>query len=248
MSKVPQFFICSKGRAGKTTTDALLEEIPVEYAFVVEPDEVEAYTRHLRPHGSVISLPEGDRGLPYSRERTKEIATAVHDCFAVLDDDISSFAEVRGGKTRKCSPAVLLTALEWFRGSGLAMVSFEYQQYAWSQKKSVSLGKACDCCVFFNSGRTRDVHFDERFRLKGDREFCIQLAMRGERFGRMNRYAISVPSLGTNDGGLHDLYKAKEDEKYAYLLFRKYGPDVCKLIRKKDGRLDVRIDFNKFYE
>lgn len=245
--KVPQFFICSKGRAGKTRTDALLEEIFVDYAFIVEPEEAEEYTRHLRPHGSVITLPEGGRGLPYSRERTKEIATQAHEHFVVLDDDIIGFAEVIDGKTWKCSPVVLLKALEYFKTSGLALMSFEYQQYAWSQKKSISLGKACDCCVFFNSRRTEGVHFDERFRLKGDREFCIQLAMLGERFGRMNRYAISVPSLGTNDGGLHDLYKQKEDEKYAYLLYKKYGPKVCKLIRKKDGRIDVKIDFNKFY-
>ena len=224
-----------------------MEEIPVRYAFVVEPQEAEEYRRHLKPHGEVFVLPEGGKGLPYSRERTKEIAVAGQEFFAVLDDDIIAFAEVKGGKTTKASPAVLLEGMEYFKRSGLALMSFEYQQYAWSQKKTLSLGKACDCCVFFNSARTRDVHFDETFRLKGDREYCVQLAMRGERFGRMNRYAISVPSLGTNNGGLHDLYKQREDERYAVKLFRKYGPKVCKLVKKKDGRIDVRIDFSKFY-
>ena len=246
---MPQYFICSKGRAGKTSTDKLLEEIPVDYAFVVEPQEAEEYARNLRPHGSIIVLPEGGRGLPYSRERTKEAATGGgQEFFAVLDDDIKGFAEVKDGKTTKASPAVLLAGMEYFKTSGLALMSFEYQQYAWSQKGIVSTEKACDCCVFFNTKRTRDVHFDETMRLKGDREYCLQLAMRGQRFGRMNRYAISVPSLGTNIGGLHDEYRRKEDERYAVKLYKRYGPKVCKLVRKKDGRIDVKIDFKKFYE
>lgn len=246
-SKVPQIFICSKGRAGKTTTDKILERIPVEYAFVVEPQEAADYTAALRPNGRVIVLPEGGRGLPYSRERTKEIAQAAHEYYIVLDDDIENFSEVKNGRARVTHPDALLKGLEYFKESGLALMSFEYRQYAWAARQELCVGKACDCCVFFNAKKTENVHFDEAFRLKGDRDFCVQLALLGERFGRLNRYAIQVPNLGSNGGGLQDLYKQREDEKYAQALFLKYGPKICKLFRKKDGRLDVRIDFNKLY-
>lgn len=247
-SNVPKFLICSKGRAGRTTTDRLLEEIAVDYAFVVEPDEADRYERCLLPHGSVLRLPLSNQGLPYSREYTKNIASGSHDHFVILDDDIISFARVENGKTKKCSPAVLLYALDYFEKSGLAMMSFEYQQYAWSQKKHFSIGKACDCCVFFDTKKTADAHFDTSLKLKGDRDFCIQVAMLGGKFGRLNTVAMSVPSLGSNDGGLNALYREKVDERCAVELFTKWGPKVCKLVRKKDGRLDCKIDFKKFFE
>lgn len=247
-SSVPQFLICSKGRAGKSTTDRLLEEIPVDYAFVVEPQDVNDYKRCLKPHGSVISLPMDNQGLPYSREFTKNLASSVHKHFVMLDDDIISFSTVKEGKTKKCSPSVLIEAFDVFKDSGLAMMSFEYQQFAWSQKQKFSIGKACDCCVFFNAEKTASAHYDKSVVMKEDLDFCIQVAMLGGKIGRYNRIAISVPSLGSNDGGLSALYKAGEDDRSAIRLYKKWGPKICKLVRKKNGRLDCKIDFKKFFE
>lgn len=247
-SSVPQFVICSKGRAGKTTTDRLLEEIPVNYAFVVEPQDVEDYRRCLKPHGSVISLPMDNQGLPYSREFTKNLASSVHKHFVMLDDDIISFSKVKEGKTKKCSPSALIDAFDVFKESGLAMMSFEYQQFAWSQKQKFSMFKACDCCVFFDAEKTASAHYDPAVIMKEDRDFCIQVASLGGKIGRYNRIAISVPSLGSNDGGLSALYKAGEDDRSAIRLYKKWGPKICKLVRKKNGRLDCKIDFKKFFQ
>lgn len=247
-SSVPQFFICSKGRAGKSTTDRLLEEIEVDYAFVVEPSEVDAYKHFLKPHGKVISLPLDGQGLPYSREFTKNLASSVHKHFVMLDDDIISFSTVKEGKTKKCSPSVIIEAFDVFKESGLAMMSFEYQQFAWSQKEKFSIGKACDCCVFFDAKKTASAHYDPAVIMKEDRDFCIQVASLGGKIGRYNRIAISVPSLGSNDGGLSGLYKDGEDDRSAIRLYKKWGPKICKLVRKKNGRLDCKIDFKKFFQ
>ena len=248
MGGIPTFLINSKGRAGKTTTDKLLDSIHVDYSFIVEPCEEEAYSEKLSKYGSVITLPENGRGLPYSRNFAKEIASKNHEYFVLLDDDIRSFYRFENGKTIKTSPHVILDTLEWFKNSGLALVSYEYVQFAWSQKKKFSEMKPCDCCVFFNSEMTADVHYDESFKLKSDRDFCMQLAFLGRKFGRINSVGIDVPPLGSVRGGLYQLYKDKEDEKYAIRLFRKWGGKICKLIRKKNGRLDCKMDFKKMVQ
>ena len=242
MGGVPAFLINSKGRAGKTTTDKLLDSIHVDYSFIVEPREEEVYHEKLSNYGSVITLPENGMGLPYSRNFAKEIASKHHKYFVLLDDDIKSFYRFENGKKILLNPHVILETFEWFQNSGLALVSYEYIQFAWSNKEKISEMKPCDCCVFFNSEMTVDVHYDERFKLKGDRDFCVQLAFLGRKFGRLNSVAIDVSKLGQGLGGLHQLYKDKEDEKYSILLFRKWGGKICKLIRKKNGRLDCKLN------
>lgn len=239
--------INTKGRAGKTRTTALLDEAGLDYTLVVEPKEEAAYREAASPRARIAVLPKNDGGLAFSREFARRVGEAEAENFVILDDDIITFRRVRDGKTMRADANVLSEASEFFKCSGLAMMSFEYVQYAWSQRKEVSLWKPCDCCVFFNRDRIRNAHFEYGMNMKGDRDFCIQVAALGQRFGRLNTFAIEVPFLGTNScgGGLCDDYRSKRDEQESFLLAKKWGPRIVTIVRRK-GRIDARINVKPF--
>jgi hypothetical protein len=57
-------------------------------------------------------------------------------------------------------------------------------------------------------------------------------------------YWFSCPSIGTNKGGLYDLYKEKKDTIWAGNIVKKWYP-FAKLVTKK-GKIDAKIDIKSF--
>ena len=61
---------------------------------------------------------------------------------------------------------------------------------------------------------------------------------------RFNHYWFRCPDVGTNKGGLFDLYKEKRDRLWAETLVKKWFPYAKVVI--KNNRVDAKIDVKGF--
>lgn len=60
----------------------------------------------------------------------------------------------------------------------------------------------------------------------------------------LNWYCFQVPSIGTNKGGLYDLYNSGKTAIWAQNFLDKWGPDITKVFREKNGRINIKINWN----
>jgi TET-Associated Glycosyltransferase len=235
-------FIASKGRPNGRTMQ-LLSEQGVSYTAYVEPQDYEAYRASGR---TVRKLDANDRGLYYARQWILDDARDRGlPWYWLLDDDISGFYEVLNGR---CYPVLAEVALA---GSEqlftdlptIGMAGLEYRQFAWATSVWYRLNSYCDVCVAIRTSVMAD--YDQRFKLKGDRDFTIQILMEGYQVMKVSHYAFSAAKNGSNIGGLRETYEAGVEAEMSQLLADKW-PGIAEVHTKKDGRPDVKIDWGYF--
>jgi hypothetical protein len=239
-------FIPSKGRAQTQKTGQLLAQAKIPFNFVVEPSELNAYSQI----GNAIKLPENGMGLAYSRNFTLNHARQNSiKWFWMLDDDINGFHKSNGKKNSKCNAAeALLTAQMILSGiPKLGQGALEYQQYSWSAKSQLKLNGYCDVAVCINTEKTKECQFRKEVDLKLDRDFTLQVLANGALTARASQIAFSAPKNGSNKGGLHDVYAKQNWEKSCSQKMQEiWGPEICALFQKPDGRHDVKINWSHF--
>lgn len=238
-------FIPSKGRPNAKTL-ALLEDTGVGYTVVVEPQDVEAYAMRWPKH-CIEVLPDNDRGLPFARQHVLDLARDKgHQWFWMLDDDITTLGLVQNGKVhRKPARTVLTNAEAAFKDTdGFAQVALEYQQFAWSAKKPYVLGSYCDVAVAIHAQNTALVGVNYRkVELKEDRDFTLQCITKGLQTARLTRWCFGAPKNGSNAGGLKPRYDTTGYEANVSKRMMELWPGICTVQVKKDGRVDVKIDW-----
>lgn len=227
--------IASKGRPN-TKTHELFEQCGYEVVHFVEPQERDLYNKK-----NVVTIHENDRGLAYVRNFIIEYCKANgHKWAWVVDDDITGFGYAKDGKTIKKDAGILRGIEMNAKRLPFEVVGINYQQHAWRETREYSVNKNyADCCVLMNMSAIT-WRFDETTKLKVDRDFCAQAIVNGYGVLRFNRVWFACPNVGTNKGGLHDLYAAKKDEESARKMIVKWAP-YASLVQKGD-RLDVKID------
>jgi len=244
-------YIPSKARAEKPKTADLLAESGVPFTVVVEPQDYDAYEA-ARPEYDYMVLPEDNRGSVYARNWIRDTATstAQYSGFAqpwywVMDDDIDSFYIAANGKTAKCAAVQAVRGAEgYFLGhSSLAQVGLEFQQYAWSATEAFVLNTACRVAMCFHAQRLRRIRYREEMVLKQDTDFSMQVLAAGWHTARITRYAFGTGKYGESKGGQEHAYAVPgiEDEMVSRLIA--LWPGFVKRIVKKDGRVDVKIDW-----
>ena len=233
-------FIPSKGRP---IPKLLFRELP-HAEIVVEPNEEEIYRRY-NPEATILVLPENDRGIAYARNHILKIARQRRlGFFWMLDDDIYGFYERADKKSRKISACEALIGAEEIINAtpNIAQASLEYTQFAWCQSQPFSLNKRCDVATCINAFLTREISYREKFNLKEDRDFTMQVLSSGLKTMRVNKYSFDCPANGSNSGGLKAQYDLGWPETKACQYMEEYwGPKICRIVKKKSGRTDLRI-------
>lgn len=79
---------------------------------------------------------------------------------------------------------------------------------------------------------------------KEDRDFQLQTIKNGYGVLRFNHYWFSCPNVGSNEGGLFDLYQSKKDIDWAKNIVKSWHP-FAKLVNKKN-RIDAKIDIKGY--
>lgn len=248
------FYINSKGRADTISTSKLLDACGIRHKIVVEPQDVSEYKQTLLNTGSLLVLPENNKGLPYAREFTLQNAIANYDKggtqhICILDDDVKAFGRVVNERCKKGDANDLLWAGEVFVEKDIAQMALQYQQFAWSAKKAFTYPTHCDCVVFFNLKKVRNIHYDTQFKMKGDWDYSLQVLKNRMIAATFNKVYMAVPTMGTNKGGLSEGYADNKDWEMARRLSMKWGSDIVSLKWKnRAGRkvIDCKVDWKHF--
>lgn len=240
-------FIPSKNRADKQSTFEILKSVGLDNItnIVVEPQDYEEYKKLGYP---VIKLPENDKGISYSRNFILDYCrkNGIEYCIQ-MDDDIQAFylkeGEISGKKMKKDNFAIL-EAIEIFENTNTYM-GLEYQQFAWaSGDKLFTENRGIEVIHFmYLPNIPENIRFDKN--TKEDKDFCIQALLSGIKTVKINYIAMSVPSIGTNKGGLHEWYASKGDNLSAVMMLKKWGSRIIKLKKKDNGRIDAMIQWGE---
>ncbi len=241
----PKFpiFIPSKARSEFCKTAELLGDFP--FKLVVEPQDAAAYNAKYGAE-RVMVLPADNKGLPYSRNSILEAARFNElENYWMIDDDLTAAYLTENKKNVKTNLLEVLARAEavLLAVPDLAIGALEYQQYAWSVTKPVTLNSYCDVTVLINVKRTRGLRYREG--LKHDRDFVLQCLTRGFASARSSHTSFACPRNGSNKGGLFDEYANGKEQRSSAEMVKRW-PGVCEEHIKADGRPDVKINWRLF--
>jgi hypothetical protein len=230
-------FIPSKGRP-QTRTHLMFAEVGIPVTHIVEPQDEADY----RAEGlHVVTLPDNNRGLPFSRNFTLDEATRQGVTVAFMcDDDVNVFGRTVEKKGRR-DHSVLKEVVEVARKNPRTIVGMEYQQYSWAHRKPYVINNGwVDVCIAFQPAFVT-ARYTDALELKEDRDWQLENIGRGIDLIRLNHIYFGCPDVGTNAGGLQTKYQQKLDHRASQLMVMKWTP-YLELV-KKDTRLDCKANW-----
>ena len=227
-------FIPTKGRLN-TKTYKLFQDVGIEVKHFIEPQEIENYQVPNK-----VSILENDKGIGYVRNFMLNYARKNnYDWVLICDDDVTSFG-IYNGKTIKQDASIWFTILEKAKKLPFELIGINYTQHAWHEKTSYSINKKfAEVCVLMNVSKI-NWNYRAEFNLKEDRDFALQTIKNGNGILRFNHFWFSCPDVGSNVGGLQDMYKAKKDEESAKKMCYEWQPFIS--LKKKGDRVDMKTD------
>lgn len=229
-------YIPSKGRP-KTKTYKLFQEAGIEVIHFLEPQDYNNYNVPRK-----VNIEKDNKGITYVRNFMLDYAEKNSEKWVIFcDDDVTSFG-VYKGRTIKTGASIWNDILEKAKKLPFELIGINYTQHAWHEKKSYSINKKfAEVCVLMNISKIKWRYEDDT---KEDRDFQLETIKNGYGVLRFNHYWFSCPNVGSNKGGLFDLYKQKRDKLWAEKLVKKWYP-YAKIVIKNE-RVDAKIDIKGF--
>jgi hypothetical protein len=229
-------FIPTKGRL-KTKTYKLFEEANIPVYHFVEPQEYDLYNVPNK-----INIQRNNQGVTYVRNFMLNYAKENNFEWVIFcDDDVVSFG-IYNGKTIKKTANIWFEILERAKKLPFELIGINYTQHAWHEKKAYSINsKFAEVCVLMN---VKKINWQYNPNTKEDRDFQLQTIKNGYGVLRFNHYWFSCPNVGSNEGGLFDLYQSKKDIDWAKNIVKSWHP-FAKLVNKKN-RIDAKIDIKGY--
>lgn len=227
-------FIPTKGRLN-TKTYKLFQEVGIEVKHFIEPQEINKYQVPNK-----VSILENDKGIGYVRNFMLNYARENnYDWVLICDDDVTSFG-IYNGKTVKKDASIWIEILDKVKRLPFELIGINYTQHAWHEKTNYSINKKfAEVCVLMNVSKIK-WNYRSEFNLKEDRDFALQTIKNGNGILRFNHFWFSCPDVGSNAGGLQDMYKAKRDEESALKMCKEWNPFIT--LKKKGDRIDMKTD------
>ena len=232
--------IPSKNRPN-TKTYKLFSDPRFQVFHFVEPQDLMKY----KEIPNLVNIEKNDGGITYVRNFILDWAKSNKiDKIIVCDDDVIDFVVVQNKRCVKQNSANI-----WFeidkKTSHLPfeIIGMNYTQYAWAQTKEFCINtQTCEVCVLL---RVDKINWKYRcgLELKEDRDFALQTLKYGHGILKFHKYGFDCPSIGTNEGGLYDEYKAGKDTKSSMRMAEEWKPFV-ELV-KKENRLDIKLNMKE---
>lgn len=227
-------FIPTKNRFN-TKTFKLFESVGIEVKHFIEPQEIDKYQIPNK-----ISIEQNNKGIAYVRNFMLDYARKNnYEWVLICDDDVTSFG-IYNGKTIKKNASIWFEILEKAKKLPFELIGINYTQHAWHEKTNYSINKKfAEVCVLMNVSKIK-WNYRSEFNLKEDRDFALQTIKNGNGILRFNHFWFSCPDVGSNAGGLQDMYKAKRDEESALKMCKEWNPFIT--LKKKGDRIDMKTD------
>lgn len=231
-------YIPTKSRPS-TKTYKLFEEQGFDFLHFVEPQELDLY----KNVPNVVNIQANDKGIAYVRNFMLDYAKRNnHDWIIMCDDDVTSFG-VYNGKTVKLTASIWRDIYAKAVKLPFELVGINYTQHAWHEKNAYSINKKfAEVCVLIHVKKIK-WNYRGEFNLKEDRDFALQTIKNGNGILRFNHYWFACPDVGSNKGGLQDLYKAKKDEESARKMCYEWNPFIE--LKEKNGRIDMKTKISE---
>lgn len=232
------FAVPSKNRAEilKKYTYQWLSLIHFDWKIFVEPQDMNKYSEF----DNVISLPENNKGLGYSKKFIKEYAIQNgYDLIFKIDDDIKCFTDFR----KRTSPEETAKLLEWFienkvfenfyRHPILGAIAFPYSFHMFKNdtwKPAKKLQTAYICRTEFLTNDKYDFTVFEDFAV------ALDILVKGKKVMKYGLIGIELGvQVGGGTGGLQDFSRKELAEKDAENLRKMYPPLALKKVEKPWG-------------
>ena len=227
-------FIPTKGRF-QTKTYKLFQDVGIQVKHFIEPQEIDKYDIPNK-----VSILENNKGIGYVRNFMLDYAKQnFYEWVIVCDDDVTSFG-IYNGKTVKKDASIWFDILSKVKSLPFEIIGINYTQHAWHEKTSYSINKKfAEVCVLLNINKI-NWRYRPEFNLKEDRDFALQAIKNGNGILRFNKFWFACPDVGSNSGGLQDMYKQKKDEESAKKMCFEWHPFVS--LKKKGERMDMKTD------
>jgi hypothetical protein len=243
-------YIPSKKRPGGKTF-SMIFDLNCEKHLILEKEDVSSYMETKNFTGyNIHMLAESNKGIAYARKAIKELAEDNgHEWYWSIDDDINSFhkCQSNGRLDKICMEQALLDAQDLIKKLNVAQGALNYSQFAFGNGKPYSFNKRCLIATLNHVGRLRRFDYDLNCTLKEDVDFTMQILTGAQKTVLCNKIAFNVPVYGSLNGGCYELYQQKRIEKtMSEYLEKKWGKNLIRKIIKKNGRYDVKINWNYF--
>ena len=227
--------IPTKGRPN-TKTHTLFENKKFIVKHFIEPSEIDEYEV---PDETKINIGENNKGITYVRNfilrwaKKKELSTIM-----ISDDDINAFGKAVGKKTVTTDSEIWLEIYDKCKKLPFEVIGINYVQHAWHEKKAFSINsKFPEVCVMLKVDK---IDWEYEDNTKEDRDFSLETIKNGYGILRFNKYWFRCPNVGTNKGGLNELYQSKKDIEWTKNIVEKWKPHAK--VVNKNGRIDAKID------
>lgn len=234
-------FIPTRGRWDTIAVTKPLDAARINYTLVVEPQEEDAYRRRF-PEAEMLVLAESARGPWFARQSILDYCrdNGLAWCW-MLDDNIKGFL----CGLKPVSARAAMSYAESFVGqyANLAIVSLDYQQYAFRQTKPYSVNRRAACSMLISTAPGADYRADAE--IKEDLDFQLQRLAAGMSTVLVHRFAMDKPAMGRGGkGGCHEYYKEGR-QNLATRFIVGVWPGVTNAIAKGTGT-DVKVDWRRF--
>ena len=211
--------------------------------------EIEDYVPYKLkyPDFHYIILPESNKGITYVRNYIKNytLQNGILNYWQI-DDDITSFYYRAGTKLIKTGFDALKQSQAIFIKNNIKLGALEYRQFAWSATKELIKNTFCDSCVWVDNNALTAINYRDYVEGKEDRDFAMQVIKLGLKTARCTLYAFSCPPNGSNKGGLKEIfYDLGKEQVCVQRMIELWGNNICRPIEKDNGRLDVKILWDK---
>ena len=232
-------YIISKGRWKRPLTVRSLEAMRVPYRLVVEPHEVDEYTKVVGQYGAVLALPFSNLGqgsIPARNwvwNHARQTGSRRH---WILDDNINGFFRYHKNKALPVSSGTIFKAAEDFvdRYENVPMAGFHYEMFChWTrdrgkEKPAFYLNTRVYSCILLSN----EVEYEWRGRYNEDTDLSLRFLKDGLCTVLFCAFCCGKQATMTMKGGNTDeLYVADGRAKMAASL-REQHPDVVTVITR----------------
>lgn len=230
------YAIASYHRPKCRTVKALLDaDVPKENIVISLQDEseIEEYKKY---HDDIKIIYR--KGSCLSENRNTILDEIPERPICLLDDDITSFCyyDKKNSKfitdTKKSLSMIDdLTKISIENNCEFFGISANANAIITANRPEISIDILCQGTVLIMLSDS--LRYDVKQKMVQDYEICLRTIYQGKHLLRGNYIAANKPQNGTNEGGLHDEYKRKENLYWHKVLAKKYP--IYKINKKGNG-------------
>ena len=250
VSKYP-IYILSKGRAETRYTSKTLEEMGVPYKIVIEPQEYEAYNKHISAD-KILVLPDeylnkNQGGIPARNFIWQHSVDGGHKAHWVVDDNIEGFFRWNRNKKLPLKSGICFKMIEdYFDGCenvaqcGIQYSSF-YPEISLKRPLYIKNTRIYSCILQKN-----DVEIPERWRGKynEDTDLSLRLLKKGYATLLFQNFLCGKKTTLSVKGGNSQIYSGDGLQQKLDSLLAQH-PDVVRGTFKF-GKVHHQVNYNSF--